>query len=108
MKSLYTNTVALIQNANAKVYKYQERELRKLGAEVIGNILSGERAVLVWKGGKSDEEFNAIVRRAYDVIGKKSPAWGAVITERQLARDYDHFASLPTRRQLEGFKKVIA
>lgn len=108
MKSLYANTVALIQNANAKVYKYQERELRKLGAEVIGNILSGERAVIVWKGEKSDEEFNAIVRRAFEVMDRKSPAWGAVITERQLALDYDHFASLPTRRQLEGFKKVIA
>ena len=108
MKSLYTNTAALIQNVNAKVFKFQGRELRKLGAEVIGNPISGERAVLVWKGEKSDEEFNAIVRRAFEVMDRKSPAWCAVITERQLALDYDHFASLPTRRQLEGFKKVIA
>lgn len=110
--SAYQVKWVVIDNYSNHIWKYQERELKKLGFIVIRQI--GEKYGIVVKHYRDD---NAVlndsenIKKAWIAAHKKGYGIGAIITDKQFGmmnvKDVKNFIALSTVRQREQFSEII-
>lgn len=108
-RSLYQNEVCLIVPVTGKIYKYQERELRKLGFYPTRNFHNRAEiaATKIYFNGRTAADDKANITAAYNILNAKRPAWMAVIKEAQFARGAQLFCDMPTRKQAQSWRDYI-
>lgn len=110
--SAYQAKWVVIDNYSNHIWKYQERELNKLGFAVIRQM--GKKYGIVVK---HYSDNNAVlkdaenIKKAWIAAHKKDYGVGAIITDKQFGmmnvKDVKNFITLSTVRQREQFSEII-
>ena len=102
----------IINNCSNHIWKYQEREINKLGFSVLRQ-LGGTRGIAFKhysdKGLIKDDSVN--IKRAYEILCKNGIGAGAVVTDKQFGMintaDINSAINLSTEKQRMQFKELI-